>query len=82
MACGVPCVATDVGDAARILDGCGVIVPPKDPVRLAEGILQTLAALGPDRKRACRERILRSFSRARMVTETERLVRAQVDALA
>ena len=82
MACGVPCVATDVGDAARILDGCGVVVPPGSPSRLAEAIREGLAHVSQDRKRACRERVEREFSVDRMVDETERLLRACVNATA
>lgn len=74
MACGVPCVATDVGDAARIVDGCGEIVPVRDPIRLAEAIRRVLAAASPDRKHACRERIAREFSVDSMVERTEHLL--------
>jgi len=38
MAAGLPCVATDVGDAAFLLGSCEYISPPASPVELAEKI--------------------------------------------
>jgi glycosyltransferase involved in cell wall biosynthesis len=51
MACGVPCVATDVGDSALMLGQAGKIVPPGDPLALAEGLNEVLVMEGEKRAR-------------------------------
>jgi glycosyltransferase involved in cell wall biosynthesis len=42
MACGVPCVATDVGESAEVVGDTGRIVPKQDPQRLGEAIVELL----------------------------------------
>lgn len=79
MACGVPCVATDVGDAKQIVGTCGLVVPPGDPKRLADGLRVILARADVELRRACRERVTERYSLTRMVAETERVLRACLD---
>jgi glycosyltransferase involved in cell wall biosynthesis len=76
MACGVPCVATDTGDAAEILGECGIIVPPRDPEALAAG-WQRMIALGAEGRRAlgikARARIVENYDLDRIVSRFEAL---------
>lgn len=65
MACGVPCVVTDVGDCAAIVENTGITVPPGDHQALAEGINGLLDMAEADRDalgRAARKRVLDHFS--------------------
>ena len=73
MACGTPCVVTDVGDAALIVGESGWIVPPKEPQSLANSIMQALQEKQINqqawllRKEACRNRIVDNFSMEKMI---------------
>lgn len=60
---GVPSVATDVGDVANILQDDGIVVPPKSPEKLAQGVIRF--ASDPAYKRECvrqgKERAMRDY---------------------
>lgn len=70
MACGLPAISTDVGDAAIIVGDTGAIVPPRDPQALAAAIRE-LASEGRktygERSRRARARIVEQFSLERSV---------------
>lgn len=64
MATEVPCVVTDVGDAAMLVDGTGLVVSPRDPAALADAINVLLHETSIQRKKrgqAAREKVARSF---------------------
>jgi len=76
MACGVPCVVTDVGDAALIVGDTGRVVPPRNPEALANDwcVLVELGAEGRERLgRAARDRIAANFNLPVIVAKYERL---------
>ena len=65
LACGVPVVATDVGDSARIVGAQGIVVPPNDTAALAQAILAFAARPAAERAaqgRAGRERVVRDYA--------------------
>ena len=76
MACEVPPVATDAGDAAEIVGETGLVVPSQSPRRLAQGLLEALAWSPAERVvrgEAARARIVSHFSFARMLQRHEEL---------
>jgi len=76
MACGVPCVATDVGDCSSMLGGLGEIVPARDASALAKGIVRLLD-LGDEARKAlgmqARQRVIDHFSLAAIAGQHESL---------
>lgn len=83
MACGTPCVVTDVGDAAFIVGDTGWVVPPSDPVALSVAIEEALMELNgsnwQNRTQAARDRIQENFSIERMVNEYNRLWNSTIE---
>ena len=64
MSCGVPCVSTDVGDAAMIIGETGRVVPAQEPQQFAEALLEILQLPAVNRRQlgaAARRRIVNNF---------------------
>jgi len=78
MACGLPCVATDVGDSAWIVGETGIVVPPGDPKALAAGWQAGLAKVDTRQRYAGdnpqRSRIMERFSLVNLITRTEQVL--------
>ncbi len=81
MACSVPCVVTHVGDSASIVGDAGVVVPPRNPEALADGVVNVLSRIQPFRK-AARARIADQFSLERLLDTTENLLCLRAAAIA
>ncbi|PSF08084.1 glycosyl transferase family 1 [Marinobacter halophilus] len=81
MACGTPCVSTDVGDASLIVGDTGWIVPPGNSDKLAAAVQKAInEILDADewgsRKAAARTRIENRFSLKGMITSFDSLWQA------
>jgi len=71
MACGRPCVATNVGGVTEALgDDAGLVVPPRNPAALADACLKLLRDNGMRRKMgaAARERAIEHFTVDRAIS--------------
>lgn len=81
MACERPCVVTDVGDSARIVDSCGAVVEAGDPAALAAAIERVGRSLegpaGAARLGAmARTRIVDTYSLESLLRNSEAAFRA------
>jgi glycosyltransferase involved in cell wall biosynthesis len=78
MACGTPCVVTDVGDAAALVGDTGLVVPARNPQALANACLKLIDA-GRDVRfalgRRARSRIEHDYSLATIWRKYEDLYR-------
>ncbi len=71
MACGTPCVVTDVGDSRLIVGKTGIVIPPRNPLALADAWEKLLYQVSPEISLACRTQIINNFSVAKLVSTTE-----------
>jgi len=82
MSCGVPCVATNVGDVAWLLGETGIIAPPRNSEAIAQG-LEKLIEIGPEGRRvlgeAARTRIIDHFSIESVAKRYESLYQQTVE---
>jgi glycosyltransferase involved in cell wall biosynthesis len=81
MACGVPCVVTDVGDAAMMVGNTGLVVPPGNPDAMTVGWSKMLGLEWKERRSrglAARRRIKSEYNLERMVERTTNLMEEMI----
>lgn len=71
MACNVPCIVTDVGDSAWIIDNTGIVVPPKNPKALAAAMKQSIEIANNENREYARQKIINQFSVPQLAKKSE-----------
>jgi glycosyltransferase involved in cell wall biosynthesis len=74
MACGVPCVSTNVGDTGWLVGDTGILVPSGSPEALVAGWKSLLHVDRVEWGQRARQRILTHFSVERLVEQTEQIL--------
>lgn len=74
MACGVPCVVTDVGDSRFIVGDTGLVVPPKNPQALVDSWLKILEHKNNKLPMIVRSRIQDNFHTKLLYERTEQIL--------
>lgn len=74
MACGVPCVVTDVGDSAVIIGEIGVVVQPASPKAMRDAFLLLLDKASHELRVASRTSIEERYSNERLVVNTAKIL--------
>jgi glycosyltransferase involved in cell wall biosynthesis len=78
MSCAVPCVVTDVGDAARIVGDTGFVCPPQDPRALADSLSLCLQSELRFLGQRARRRIEEHWNLLQLSKNTEKVFHACV----
>ncbi len=73
MACGVPCVATNLGDCKYILGDTGVVVEPKNHQQLSQAICNLAQNLSKELSCQCMNRISQHFTLSKMVASYKKV---------
>lgn len=78
MACGIPVVATDVGDVGLVVGECGEVVPPQRPDLLSDAWtrMRTRLSENPALRAEARARIMRHYDVNTMVDNSEKVLSA------
>lgn len=81
MACGIPCVVTDVGDSRKIVADAGIVVPVSSHTALADGVI-SLLNMEQNKlqvfRNSARQRIVDCFSVERMVLDHQQIYQSLV----
>ncbi|GEQ99776.1 glycosyl transferase [Iodidimonas gelatinilytica] len=83
MACGLPAIATDVGESAAILGETGLVVPPRDPEALAK-VLVLMKDMPQEQRidmgKRARQRVIETFSLSKVASDYLALYQDILDA--